>query len=1617
MRGKKIFKSLIIVGVSLLFTPLSNKAYAVYEVECISAGISDYMRTVIDNLGGVGGNIKLLTPTFNLSEPQFEDMYRQFLIEPDTVAVKSRLSGTIGNAYNVSGQTVGYWVKRVSAAGGPIGGMHLAETGNFPGNPIPERLLSEVKNTSGIDLVSANLFNAFGNNGDFPQHIYTDEQIRSICGGSCGGIGVGLAGPFNDTAYKRAEDLGMGYVVGIVSSMGDVDSVVKAANSKLIPIVRIGSGDCSGSSAGDFNDAKAYARFIKAVSDKVGTKTVYFIIGPNEPDVEQWWSLNYGTGESCGCSTASGGTDQEPAPACHPNEFNLDIKGTIKSSYEFALIKDELGNTTYVKKADLDETLWPLHTFVNNVTINGAIVAIYPSYAFKGSDPFGNTQTYTPGTKGGMLYSTAVKHVVTDKDGNFELSTTNTCDEVWQYSGWKQYLVVMCPQNTANGVYPVVRDLYAFPLNKTKGEIYLGDINVACDNDLSGFGVVNPPPDLEYVVRKPDVFLACSNNSTAPIPMTSMKVKVDNAVEFKDSYGETHPAPWGDLVERVRNAIKEKIPFNGPRYGFAGIQGTSCDIRSILSSVTSFYTGIKADKVDLAQFYYGDNKPTSDAQMYPNNKDEKTILPLCDDVRKGNTSVSFDGSNLNTQTAGGLFNNLRPPFDGVVYDSAGVRRANDYGYAARYLVTDKEMEVCRESESANATRYRLGSIAPPDGICGDINADGRLNPTERPCPTYSNCGDIDLNGSIDGDEKVCISGTGYTYIFDSRYFPYDALYTGETQPYTHEIQLRYNIYNDSISPSYPPGRRTGAYSNVEGSRPDNDPNSAKFPAEFNESQLVGGTFNSVTKVNNISGGIDTGFFPASMILSTPNIFSSNINANNIRTSISSASSKVSFDSDTTFYKIGIMDRLCSCSLIEDGSGSSNGVKIENCINAKENASVEWPLGQFGEEYDPHISSSLHPLKTGYKYVGDARGISREDFMYYNQKVNGLFDIIGKVVDFFKEALACSEGDEEDIIVNGVPTGDKKKSATCGRTVKQITYGQVFAPWMPDFSSFKNALISATYLDVPFAERPDVISTCQVDTAVTKASNAADKEGSGSDFTLASTADKAVTDTINLVSSPTFGGFVPTCEVGKWEKTLTEAEASGLGLFAVNCSGGACYVGGGVPNEDWSGSKSVMFKSTDGGGSWQRDSSIGEGYGFIHGIGFYSGVRIAAGATGSVYKMSSASPNWVVSSPLYTKNAGQYTSYLYDATATLNHKYLITGTGHVFYGEERADGGITWKDLAGSDAGDGPNCSEDRDWPYQGADRRVDNGYCTEAEFNNGCTCNEQRSSEVGRRYCPIVPSSSPPKYDSSRPSCITLAQLEANPGSTLPLCCENSVVSPGSNSNGVPDCLCTGSPTEDNPDKTPRTPNCIAERGECWGWFDSSIWDVDCNSSGDCLIAGQKIPKIWYAPNDKLGDTQTWWRNRVELSNGYAMGVSFPGKKTAYMVGGDGNEMDLTGAFIYKSENVGSGNTWNLAMNGVDPGSYALKAIDCISEKDCIAVGNNGSIVMTTDGGQSWIEAWVEDEAIKEAKEDRVRFWDVAYMGPESIVVVGFKPKGGGRDVDGVIYTLGQCVATYSETI
>ena len=738
----------------------------------------------------------------------------------------------------------------------------------------------------------------------------------------------------------------------------------RSFNPPLKPVVRIGHGVCSENLIGPFKDPAYYAKYVKDVMSAVGSGgDVWFIVGPNEPDVEQWAS------PGCDCSSSGdrpggdGGdgdfTTPEPAPDCKAKQFSTSIKGTIKSSYDFAVVQDPTTNERkLISRFSIPQDQWTNYSFTNNQPVSGAIVAIYPSYAFKGTDRFGNTHENSPGKVGGLLRSVAaVNYKRVGPDGTFEITTSNTCDEVWQYGGWKQYLVVLCPEKVSGRVRTVVKDLYAFPLNKADAQVDMADINVACDADLTSYGKPSPPLSLEYVVRNPNEFLACSNTGEFPGADQPKGIREDIDLIHNDYKGDDNSDPgvfwWAErLKEWLKNLILESEAFHGVREGFIGVQGVSCDVNSMFSNPVGFYGGIKTDSVELAKYF-----TQGDPDTY-NGYEQRLPLPLCAELKRCNQAVSFDGQNDNMQTCGGMVNNLRAPYDTSTVGENGNVIADEFGYAAKYRQASKDLlEICKDVDNPTATRYYLKDVAPPEGICGDTNLNKVLdNKQEMPCPENPNCGDLDDSGSIVAPEVACVGG-GVTYKFDSRYFPYDALYTGTLEPLGSEFTTRQRTYNDSVSVAYAPGdpntgRRIVPFGGTEGTQPDNVGTAVgdgiRFPAGFQSTKVPPGIYNSYGKVSQVSGSEDANTNPASLVLASPTSFNKSVSSNTIREALATLTGSIKFDAETEFYKIGTLNNLCTCSLMEDTSGVKNGTQVENCINNAKNVKIAQPLRNFTE---------------------------------------------------------------------------------------------------------------------------------------------------------------------------------------------------------------------------------------------------------------------------------------------------------------------------------------------------------------------------------------------------------------------------------------------------------------------------------------------------------------------------------------------------------------------------------------------------------------------------------------------------------------------------------------------
>jgi hypothetical protein len=91
--------------------------------------------------------------------------------------------------------------------------------------------------------------------------------------------------------------------------------------------------------------------------------------------------------------------------------------------------------------------------------------------------------------------------------------------------------------------------------------------------------------------------------------------------------------------------------------------------------------------------------------------------------------------------------------------------------------------------------------------------------------------------------------------------------------------------------------------------------------------------------------------------------------------------------------------------------------------------------------------------------------------------------------------------------------------------------------------------------------------------------------------------------------------------------------------------------------------------------------------------------------------------------------------------------------------------------------------------------------------------------------------------------------------------------------------------------------------------------------------------------------------------------------------------------------NAGSNWTWQNPL----PQGYTLNAISCFTTNNCIALGDNGIIIATTNGGTTWAgDPSVRRSFVIATPRDR-RPGPPAIIGPPSLLAVPADPQRSGR--------------------
>jgi len=267
------------------------------EVDCIADGLADYISVVFDALGTKGsGNVKFLTPAFNMTNEKFAGFAQSLESSLGQKGYSlSDFAYTAGNAYNTSWGSITDFVN--IAKGTPAGSnpIVLTETGWYPHetNNRTKAINTLQSELAVADIAGGLVFNVFGTNDMFDaQALYdgTDSgELQGLCSGiNCGDqkIGANSAVYFYNKPvfYTKSTEFNMSYTLEIANA-GDVNGSVKRGieDSSGIPIIRIGVGD----DGGGFEDPEDLVNFINTIKGYT-SKTVYIIIGPNEPLTERW---------------------------------------------------------------------------------------------------------------------------------------------------------------------------------------------------------------------------------------------------------------------------------------------------------------------------------------------------------------------------------------------------------------------------------------------------------------------------------------------------------------------------------------------------------------------------------------------------------------------------------------------------------------------------------------------------------------------------------------------------------------------------------------------------------------------------------------------------------------------------------------------------------------------------------------------------------------------------------------------------------------------------------------------------------------------------------------------------------------------------------------------------------------------------------------------------------------------------------------------------------------------------------------------------------------------------------------------------------------------------------
>lgn len=379
------------------------------------------------------GYLKLLSPAFNMTN----DISIAIANNMDKTIFNS-LDGLAGNAYNYEGgASASAQVTNFVNSTGINRPVMITETGDLLSNETAFRqelqAMKAGRTTGGVTYLGASIFNIFGQNAEFmppewPYYYadYNDTQLKTMCGGSCSGLGANFAVHLTDGNYERTQNINGTFVVGLVDVGDPIQSGIAVAEyieslpTGLIPIIRTGTAlDTTGPTAVE------YGTFLKTIDSYI-EREAYALAGPNEPQSECWWE------HSGRCYPEGCGVRPELR-----KEIPRTIMGQLSTSYHYY---DENGVET------------------TNELLEGASICMYQGGGSRGRLPY-----YIEGYEAGT---------VTEEDGQFVLDymlrtapqgiETNPEEYIFDYTSNDQrytYMGILCGNQNISRVIEI--DNYA----------------------------------------------------------------------------------------------------------------------------------------------------------------------------------------------------------------------------------------------------------------------------------------------------------------------------------------------------------------------------------------------------------------------------------------------------------------------------------------------------------------------------------------------------------------------------------------------------------------------------------------------------------------------------------------------------------------------------------------------------------------------------------------------------------------------------------------------------------------------------------------------------------------------------------------------------------------------------------------------------------------------------------------------------------------------------------------------------------------------------------------------------------------------------------------------------